>query len=162
LAGVASSIELVDLQITKPPRPTKLIPGVDSKDCPHTVLKVRRLFADETWILDTTGCQYGFRHLLIPYDKYIAEKKSRVVGVTTYDASETKDLDYFATLAFMNKTKRQREGRQMEKKARLHFAKFVDTQVDKGVLSGSAKEFNEKREKFAETLRVYMLGFWKK
>jgi len=84
----------MDIHIGKPLVPTKLIPGMDSNGCPHTVLRVGRLFADETWILDTTGCQYGFRDVLIPCTKYLADKECRIEREpTTYDATETKDLD---------------------------------------------------------------------
>jgi len=43
-------------------------------DMPHTVLKVGRLFANEAWILDIAGCQYGFREVLVPFVKYLADK----------------------------------------------------------------------------------------
>ena len=105
---------------------TKLVPGPDSSDMPHTVLKVGGLFANEAWILDVAGCQYGFREALAPLEKYLADKSCRIVSEpTTYDATETKDLDYFSTLPFLNKTRAQREDQKMERQARLHFAVFV-------------------------------------
>lgn len=48
LVGVASTIEVLDLHIEKPLIPTKLVPSLDSSDLPHTILKVERLFANET------------------------------------------------------------------------------------------------------------------
>jgi hypothetical protein len=100
----------LDLHIGKPLIPTKLIPGPDSSDLPHTLLKVRRLFADETWILVTAGCQYGFRDVLVPFEKYVADKSYRILSEpTTYDATETKDLDYFSTLPFLNTARVQQE-----------------------------------------------------
>jgi hypothetical protein len=121
---------------------------------------VSPLFAGETWILDTTGCQYGFRDVLIPYDKYFADKECRIVsGPTTYDAVETKDLDYFSTLPFMNRTRRQREGRELERQARLYFASFVDTRVNKDMLNGSAADFKDAFDKFGDELKSHMLDF---
>jgi len=80
---------------------------------PHTVLKVGRLFANEAWILDTAGCQYGFREVLVPFEKYLADKSCQVLNEpTTYDATETKDLDYFSTLPFLNRTRAQREDKK--------------------------------------------------
>ncbi|KAK4158408.1 hypothetical protein C8A00DRAFT_39382 [Chaetomidium leptoderma] len=163
LSGVASTIEMMDINIGKPLVPTKLIPnpsGLDSRDCPHTVLRVRR--ADETWILDTTGCQYGFRDVLIPYQKYLADKECRIVNEpTTYDATETKDLDFFSTLPFMNRTRCQREDRELERRARLHFAVFVDTRVSKDMLDGSAAEIKAASDGFADELKSHMVDFTK-
>jgi len=100
---------------------------------PHTVLKVERLFANEAWILDTAGCQYGFREVLVPFEKYLADKSCQVLNEpTTYDATETEDLDYFSTLPFLNRTRAQREDKKLERQARLHFAVFVNTHVSKG------------------------------
>lgn len=126
---------------------------------PHTVLKVGRLFANETWIIDTAGCQYGFRDVLVPFEKYIADKSCRISSdPTTYDATETKDLDYFSTLPFLNKTRAQREDKKLERQARLHFAAFVNTRVTKDILTGSAAEFTIKFNNFVDELKVHMLN----
>jgi hypothetical protein len=123
------------------------------------VLKVGRLFANEAWILDTTGCQYGFRDVLVPFKKYVEDKSCRISGEpTTYDASETKDLDYFLTLPFLNRTRAQREDKKLERQARLHFAVFVNTRVSKDMLNGSAAEFKDKLESFVYELKLHMLN----
>lgn len=156
---MASTIEVLDLHIGKPLVRTKLIPGPNSEDCPHTVLKVGRLFADETWVLDTAGCQYGFRDVLVPSEKYIADKSCRISsGPTTYDATETKDLDYFSTLPFMNKTRAQREDARLERQARLQFAVFVDTRVGEDILTGSTAEFKDKLDGTVSQLKSHMLN----
>lgn len=149
----------MDLHIGRPLVPTKLIPGPDSSDCPHTVLRVKRLFAGEAWIVDTTGCQYGFRDVLVPFEKYLADKACRISSEpTTYDATETKDLDYFSTLPFLNKTRAQREGRELERKSRLHFAVFVDTRLGKDLLDGSDADFQDKFGDFTCGLKSHMLS----
>ncbi len=118
-----------------------------------------RLFADEAWIIDTAGCQYGFRDVLVPFEKYIADKSCRFSSdPTTYDATETKDLDYFSTLPFLNRTRAQREDKKLERQARLHFAVFVHTRVIKDILSGSAAEFTVKFDNFVYELKVHMLN----
>jgi hypothetical protein len=123
------------------------------------VLKVGRLFANEAWILDTTGCQYGFRDVLVPFKKYVEDKSCRISGEpTTYDASETKDLDYFLTLPFLNRTRAQREDKKLERQARLHFAVFVNTRVSKDMLNGSAAEIKDKLESFVYELKLHMLN----
>ncbi|KEF50984.1 uncharacterized protein A1O9_12961 [Exophiala aquamarina CBS 119918] len=158
LKGIASTVEVLDLHIGKPLIPTKLVPGPDSSDTPHTVLKVGRHFAAEAWILDTAGCQYGFQEVLVPIKKYFADNSCQILGeATTYDATETKDLDYFSTLPFMNRTKAQREDRKLDRQARLHFAVFVDKQVSMDVLDGSTVEFKDKVDSFVNDLKVHMV-----
>jgi hypothetical protein len=125
------------------------------------VLKVGRLFANEAWILDTAGCQYGFQEVLVPFEKYLADKSCRISNdPATYDATETKDLDYFSTLPFMNRTRAQREDRKLERQARLHFADFVNTQVSRDILNGSAAEFKDKLDSFAHKLKLHMLNLY--
>ncbi|KAF2189957.1 hypothetical protein K469DRAFT_562360 [Zopfia rhizophila CBS 207.26] len=157
--GVASTIEVLDLHIGKPLTPTKLVPGPDSSDLPHTVLKVGRLFSNEAWILDTAGCQYGFQEVLVPFEKYLADKSCRILNdPATYDATETKDLDYFSTLPFLNRTRAQREDKKLERQARLHFADFVNTHVGGDILNGSAAEFKDKLDSFVHGLKLHMLN----
>jgi len=159
LEGVASTIEVLDIHVGKPLIPTKLVPGPDSSDMPHTVLKVGRLFANEAWILDTAGCQYGFREVLVPFEKYLADKSGQILNEpTTYDATETKDLDFFSTLPFLNRTRAQREDKKLERQARLHFAVFVNTHVCKDILDGSAAEFKDKLDSFVHELKLHMLN----
>lgn len=149
----------MDLQVRNPQTLTKLVPGPDSSDCPHTVLKVGRSFSNEAWILDAAGCQYGFREVLVPYELYLADKLCRISNEpTTYDANETKDLDYFSTLPFMNKTRAQREDRELERQARLHFAVFVKTRVEKNILNGSVAEFKDNLSSFAHDLKSHMFN----
>jgi hypothetical protein len=125
---------------------------------PHTVLKVGRLPTNETWIIDTAGCQYGFREVLVPFEKYLVDKSGRILNKpTTYDATETKDLDFFATLPFMNKTRAQREDKKLERQARLQFAVFVNTHVNKDILDGFAAEFKVKSDTFVHELKSHML-----
>ena len=76
----------------------------------------------------------------------------------TYDPTETKDLDYFSTLPFMNKTRAQREDKELERQARLHFAVFVNTNVNKDMLNGSAAEFKDKFDSFVHELKLHMLN----
>ncbi|KAF2644210.1 hypothetical protein P280DRAFT_420979, partial [Massarina eburnea CBS 473.64] len=156
--GVASTIEVLDLHIGKPRTPAKLVPGPDSTDLPHTVLKVGRLSSNETWIIDTAGCQYGFREVLVPFEKYLADKSCRFVNnPSTCDWTETKDLDYFSTIPSLNKTRAQREDKKLERKARLHFAEFVSTHVGGDMLDGSAAEFKDRLDSYVDKLKSHML-----
>ncbi|OBS23262.1 hypothetical protein FPOA_03814 [Fusarium poae] len=159
LAGVCSTMEVLDIRIGKPLLQPKLLPGPDLKDCPHTVIKVGLLNTTESWIVDTTGCQYGFREILVPFNKYITNNSCQFSGQPTmYNWTETKDLDYFATLPVMNKSRAQKQDRAMERRARLHFADFVNRHVGSDILDGSASEFNEKLESFGNMLKTHMLS----
>ena len=125
----------------------------------HTVLKVCRLFTNEAWVFDTAGCQYGFREVLVPFKTYLEDKSCQIViEPTTYDTTETKDLDYFSTLPYLNKTRAQREDAKLERQARLHFAVFVDKYVSKDILNGSGAEFKGKLDNFVYELKLHMLN----
>ncbi|KAF5536071.1 zinc finger MYND-type [Fusarium mexicanum] len=160
LTGPHSNTEVLDIRIGKPLLPPKLVPGPDLSYCPHTVIKVRLLFTKELWIIDTAGCQYGFREVLVPFNKYIADKSCQVVGEpTTYNWTETKDLDYFSTLPLMNSSRAQKQDREVERKARLHFTDFVDRHINANILDGSASEFGNKFNSLVERLKIHMLRF---
>jgi hypothetical protein len=151
---VTSTIEILDLHLGRQP----INPNPDATTCPHTVLKVGRLFSSETWIIDTTGCQYGFEEVLVPFDKYIEERKCRSLREPeTYDAMETKDLDYFATLPFMNTFWTQREKLKRERESWLRFAEFVDTHVSQGMLEGLNADFNDNLQMMISQLTLHML-----
>ena len=150
---------MLDLHIGKPLIPTKLVPGPDSSNLPHTVLKAGRLFTNEVWIFDITSCQYGFRDVLVPFEKYIKDGSCQISSdPITYDATETKDLDFFSDLPFLNRTRAQREDRKLERQARLHFAVFVNTRVTKDILNGSAAEFTVKFDSLVYELKAHMLN----
>lgn len=151
---------MVDLQVGKPRFPAKLYPAPESSGVPHTVIIVGRHFVGETWIIDTTGCQYGFTDVLVPFERYLKENQCQLLGEpTTYNATETKDLDYYDTLSFMNTNRAQREDRKIERRARLHFAKFVDAQITPDILQGSTETFEEKRLGLESDLKSHMRSY---
>ncbi|KAI3336997.1 hypothetical protein HD806DRAFT_24127 [Xylariaceae sp. AK1471] len=162
LADVASSIRVVDIEVT-PLIPTILVPASSlfGGTPPHTVLVVN-LKNGESWVIDTTGCQYGFRDVLVPYDRYLREKVQKITSTPQkYDATETKDLDYYDTLSFMNTSK---VTRRLERAARLHFATFVDEifgqgkeGVGAGLLGGTDDVFQQNFNNFIDALRKHMM-----
>lgn len=94
-----------------------------------------------------------------PYKKYLADKSCQILGnPVTYDATKTKDLDYFATLPFMNGTRAQREDKKFERQARLHFADFVNTHVSSEMLNSPAAEFKDKSDSLMRELKLHMLS----
>lgn len=75
---------------------------------------------------------------------------------TTYDANETKDLDFFSTIPALNISSAQKKDRAAERKERLHFSTFVDTQVDEKILTGSNGDFNDRLDSFVQRLSLHM------
>lgn len=87
----------------------------------------------------------------------MADKACRIINAPIiYDATETKDLDYLSTLPFMNVYSQQRQDREAERKERLHFATFVDTQVNEKLLSGSNDAFDDRLDSFVLRLSLHM------
>ncbi|KAJ7681998.1 hypothetical protein DFH06DRAFT_1029854 [Mycena polygramma] len=170
LAGVASSLEITDLQIGKPLLRTRLVeidPTVDFGTGAHTVVKARLVSkgtADgETWIIDPAGGQYGFREVLVPFKRYLTEKECTIVNQgTPYTAHETSDLAYYESLFPIVGATKIRHAQQ--KKGRLHFAAFIKDRVGDGQkffasvkdLDGSADEFQLKFEDFLKELKAHM------
>jgi hypothetical protein len=150
----------LDIHIGKPRRPTKLVPGPDASAVPHTVLKVQLRVTGETWVVDTAGSQYGFREVIVPFDRYNAEKSCRIASApTTYDATETKDLDFYATFAPMNKTKAQRDKLSAERMARICFAGFVDSNIGEDVLDGPDLKWEEKMDALVVALMAHLMEY---
>jgi len=177
LAGVSSSITSSDISIEKPIFITKLVsdPGNPPDYVPpHTVLILElkhNQSKKEKWIIDAAGCQYGFRDVLVPFDKYFEEKACHDLKRSQpYDANETKDIDYFMTLPFMTATGQQRRKLEEQWASRLHFAAFVKKLIGEGggagfnrdMLSGSTPEFQAKLNVFVGDLKEYMTKFVEK
>lgn len=157
-AGVPLKIETMVVNIGRPRVPTRLVPGPDLHGGPHTVLKIGRIESDETWIIDTTGCQYGFRDVLVPFIKYIRANECRILsGPRIYDAWETNDVDYLSTIHVFNKTKAQRQDMRLERLTRHHFAVWVHLSVHDDFLVGSSADYKRKFDGFVNGLKTHMV-----
>jgi hypothetical protein len=77
-----------------------------------------------------------------------------------YNWTEIKDLDYFLTLPVINKSRAQKQDRDLERKAWLYFADFVDRHVGADILDGSASQFNDQLASFGNMLKTHMLGYY--
>jgi len=80
-----------------------------------------------------------------------------------YDATETKDVDYFLTIPSMSSRDQDRKKWMDERAARLHFAEFIKAragpQFSNTMVSGSAAEFEGKLSTFVGDLKAYMTEF---
>lgn len=155
LSGFASPIEIIDLNVGRPVFQPKLVPGPDATNLPHTVLKLGRPYSKETWVLDVSGCQYGFHDSLLPYHRYIDDGMCWIVNEPqTYDASETSDLDFFEHLPFMTRSRAQRIDLATERRYRRCFADFVEGHVEQTILEGTDADFQNRKKQFAMDLAV--------
>ncbi|KAJ5514236.1 hypothetical protein N7463_003788 [Penicillium fimorum] len=158
LRGMPLKIETMVVNIGRTQVPARLVPGPDLHGGPHTVLKIARLETNEKWIIDTTGCQYGFRNVLVPFVNYLIDTECQVLnGPRVYDACETMDLDYLSTLHIFNKTKAHRQDMRLERLTRHHFAVFVSMSVHDDFLVGSNINFQRKIGRFVNDLKTHMV-----
>ncbi|KAJ7167968.1 hypothetical protein C8R46DRAFT_996159 [Mycena filopes] len=172
LAGIASPIETLDLQIGKPVLPTKLVernPEDDWGGGPHTVQQVGLGGGTERWIIDTAGCQYGFREVLVTFERYVTEKEcTEVTPPGPYTASETTDLDamgaYYAKHLAPFAWRVMKKIHDQQREVRVRFANFVSERVGDGKeffgtpkeLDGSADDFRRRFERLMKELKRHM------
>lgn len=177
MVGVSLSILISDIYVGKPVFSTRLVSSLTAPShppnlsTPHTVLVVElrsnnKKTNNEKWIVDAAGCQYGFRDALSPMDRYYQEKKCEVKTSNPYDATETKDIDYFLTLPFMTATAQDRKMLMKDRDGRLHFAAFVKTRIreaeggfNRGMLTGTMPDFQVKLDDFISDLKEHMTEF---
>ncbi|KAJ5795448.1 uncharacterized protein N7518_003988 [Penicillium psychrosexuale] len=163
LGEVSLKIETMVVNIGRPRVPTRLVPGPDLYGGPHAVLKIERMERNETWIIDTTGCQYGFRDVLVPFAKYFIDNECRILdGPRVYDACETKELGYLSTLHVFNKTKAQRQDMRLERLTRHHFAVFIYMSVHDNFLLDSGASYKGKIDRFVNELKTHMVDSMRK
>lgn len=137
----------------KPKVPVRIGPGRIPDYFPHTVLFIEINRSDEVWILDPTGAQYGIQDVFVPWKHYMSEYECCIIGHYPYHATETGDLDYFATLpeARLLATKMA-----VERQARIVFASFVDYLVIGDLLDVLKTEFTRRVAQFRENLKEHM------
>ncbi|KAJ5960290.1 uncharacterized protein N7479_007440 [Penicillium vulpinum] len=159
LRGMSLKLETMVINIGNPRVPTRLVPGPDLHGGPHTVLKIECLESNETWIIDPTGCQYGFQDVLVPFGKYLIDNECRILGgPRIYDMYETRDLDYLSTLHIFTKTKAQRQDMRLERLTRHHFAVFIYLSAHDRLLVGSGADYKKNLDRFITELKTHMVN----
>ena len=89
----------------------------------------------------------------------MADKKCEIVhGPWDYVATETEDLDYFATIPLLTRSKAQRDDLAAERRLRRCFAGFAEKRVDQGMLDGNKAEFQDRVKTFSIGLKSQLLG----
>lgn len=125
----------------------------------HGVLVVS-LRNQEKWIIDFVGCQCGFRDVLVPYDRYVREKRCESMGhPINYSFTETSDLDSLTTNPLLTALPGIQEKLMTERSNRLKFAEFVKTEIARKRLSDlvrSGDGFEMRLASFIEDLKRYL------
>ncbi|KAF3059414.1 hypothetical protein GL218_04939 [Daldinia childiae] len=174
LAGIKSTFKIAEVN-AEPIVPWKIVWLNDSKeesrsfDCAavtHTILLV--WIGGEGWVVDITGCQFGFQEILVPLNTYFKKRvRSISRGPFAYTEHETSDLDVFDCQLALNDTDKKRLKAAHERAGRLHFAKFVKEHFDRyestrpseELLSGTSEEFQGKLARFESNLKAHMTSF---
>lgn len=160
---VPCKIECMDMRITKPLIVTQVIPGPDSSpdvlsldaaEGHHTAIKISLFSAKESWVLDVTSAQYGFKEPLEAYARYVAERQCVGIQLDPYNFTVTSDVDFILNDPLGTAVRQKMF--QAELPSRRRFAAFVDTGVEKGILDGSPSEFAKKLDAFKLALKLHM------
>ena len=150
-------MERISFEIGKVRVPTIFVPVAINRKFPHSVLKIELNGGSETWIVDTTGSQFGFRVVLVPFYKYYTDHECRILGGTPgCTCCETTDLDFLKTDPNTKKTNASRHDLEIERRYRLHFAAFYDKRDWDDTLVGSDAVFKEKIDRFVNELKSHM------
>jgi hypothetical protein len=137
---------------------TQLIPG-STEERPHTVFvaRVPRGKGEEKWVIDTTGSQYGFREVLVPYKKYSKEKASALANpLTASNAGINKDLDEYVRDPRLCWHEQQVANLLADRHTRQHFATFIANCADDDFLFGPDDHMKAMCEVFVADLKYYL------
>lgn len=150
-------VEVVDIYVGKPVFLTRLEPGLFNS-FPHTIILVKRLSVDETWVIDPVGSRYGFKETLAPLDRYLKDHECTYANEPRiYDDGVMMELNHFATVRAMNETETQRQRLANERKARRCFQIFVNACLIYGSgLNGSKTNFEDELCGFELILRAHL------
>lgn len=126
---------------------------------PHTVIAVGLPGLNESWIIDTTGAQYGFKEVTMPFWKYLEAHESRQLQAPwDYDLSAEWDIDHISQVECLTRSQAQRDDLERERRVRRHFYAFADDKIDRDLLKGTDAQFGVKLTVVMEDLRAHMLS----
>ncbi|OTA89556.1 hypothetical protein M434DRAFT_34238 [Hypoxylon sp. CO27-5] len=132
----------------------------------HTIL-VAQVEA-ESWVIDVTGCQYGFPEIISPRFKYFRDRVDEVLAESPlFLETETSDLDlrkhrmrnYEGVKSFVSRSKHERA-------ARLHFKtlimeRFIDgpPEFTQKFLEGTQEDFQVELDRFVADVKAHTMEF---
>ncbi|OTA60805.1 hypothetical protein K449DRAFT_396089 [Hypoxylon sp. EC38] len=132
----------------------------------HTILVAQ--VKDESWVIDVTGCQYGFPEIIAPRSKYLGDRVEEVLAESPlFLETETSDLDlrkhrmrnYEGVKSFESRSKHERA-------ARLHFKtlimeRFIDgpPEFTQKFLEGTQEDFQVELDRFVADVKAHTMEF---
>ncbi|KAF5988916.1 beclin 1 [Fusarium coicis] len=148
LAGIVSQMDVAVVEIQNPPLTIKFHPpdGIMTDRKFHTIIEATLGSSGEQWLIDVTVCQYGFREILLPLEKYIAQNNcSSYELLQPYGHTETTDQDELPhsplIILTIGPNEQQLADIQIEKGYRRHFAALVRAVINQGLTQGSDAQF---------------------
>ncbi|KAM0504342.1 hypothetical protein ACHAP8_002749 [Fusarium lateritium] len=152
---LVSRLETVYVQITNPPYPAIMDPPDAAffdmlKPGVHIVILATLRGSDEKWVIDITGCQFGFKDVLFPLEKYITETNCNVEWpASPYFHSEITDQQEIIALGGMPPPEPMADILRITR-YRLHFAALIKACVNNTLIVGSDAEFDIEMDEFSE------------
>ncbi|KAF5681761.1 beclin 1 [Fusarium circinatum] len=166
LAGIVSRMDVVVVEIQNPPLTIKFHPpdGIMADRKFHTIIEATLDSSGERWLIDVTGCQYGFRDILLPFEKYIAQNNcSSYERLQSYGHTETTDQDELPRSPLMILTRGPSEQQladiEIEKGYRRHFAALVRALVHHGLTQGTDAHFAATLDELVRRVITYMSSY---
>ncbi|KAM0440971.1 hypothetical protein ACHAPT_000275 [Fusarium lateritium] len=157
-SDVASTFEVVDLDMGKPLLPVHIVPPL-TVPVPHTVVVVGCPGLTDRWVIDTTGAQYGFKEVLMPLWKYLNDHECRQLRHPwIYDITSEWDVDRLSSIRILTRSQAQRDDLELERKIRRHFYAFADEKIGRDLLEGTDAQFEVKLSVVMQDLRAHMLS----
>ncbi|VTT81453.1 unnamed protein product [Fusarium fujikuroi] len=166
LAGIVSRMDVAVVEIQNPPLTIKFHPhdGIMADRKFHTIVEATLDSSEERWLIDVTGCQYGFRDILLPLQKYIAQNNcSSYELLQPYGHTETTDQDELPRSPLIILTRGPSEQQladiEIEKGYRRHFAALVRAIVNQGLTQGPDAQFAATRDELVRRVITYMSSY---
>ncbi|KAF5685505.1 beclin 1 [Fusarium denticulatum] len=166
LAGIVSRMDVAVVEIQNPPFTVKFHPpdGIMTDRKFHTIIEATLDSSGEQWLIDVTGCQYGFRDVLLPLEKYTAQNNcSSYELLQPYGHTETTDQDELPHSPLIILTggpnEQQLADIEIEKGYRRHFAALVRAVINQGLTQGSAAQFAVTLDGLFHRVITYMSSY---
>ncbi|KAF5631975.1 beclin 1 [Fusarium tjaetaba] len=166
LAGIVSRMDVAVVEIQNPPLTIKFHPpdGIMTDRKFHTIIEATLDSSGEQWLIDVTGCQYGFREILLPLEKYIAQNNcSSYELLQPYGHTETTDQDELPHSPLIILTRGPNEQQladiEIEKGYRRHFGALVRAIINQGLTQGSDAQFAVTLDGLVHRVITYMSSY---
>lgn len=159
-------MDVAIVEIRNPPLPIRFHPpaGIMTDRVFHTIVEATLDSSGERWLIDITGCQYGFRDILLPLKKYITQNNcSSYELLQPYGHTETTDQDELPRSPFFILTggpnEQQLADIEIEKGYRRHFATLVRALFHQGLTQGSDAHFAAILDDLAHRVITHMSSY---